>query len=168
VRDTISSYAPIKEAIPFEDFNKYAAVIDLDGNSWSDRFSRLLTGNTPILKQEYSDWREYFSHFVSDREHVIYFKEDLSDLPETVNEVLSMDKLEKERLMNNAFELAEEHLSRDGVIRAMAYSLTKYSSLISWKVKMEDGYEYLPSEKYCCFFNGIQLVSSGGGHEEKL
>jgi hypothetical protein len=41
--------------IPFEDFQKYKAVIDIDGNGWSGRFLRLLCMNSVVVKlQPYS------------------------------------------------------------------------------------------------------------------
>lgn len=39
------------EPMPLEDFNRYAVIIDADGNGWSDRLRLLLHYNTAILKQ---------------------------------------------------------------------------------------------------------------------
>lgn len=153
VKETLRSVAPIRESLAFEDFNKFAAVIDVDGNAWSDRFGRLLASNTPILKQEYCAWKEYFSSFVKDQEHVIFFKEDLSDLVQKVENVLDQDTSKQQQLqMDNAFALATEHLSHMGVIRAMAYAMTKYASFLTWTVEMEEGYVPVhPST--CCHHN---------------
>lgn len=37
-------------AIPFEDLMKYRAIIDIDGNTWSSRFTKLLCTNSVIIK----------------------------------------------------------------------------------------------------------------------
>jgi hypothetical protein len=37
--------------VAFEDNNKYALLLDVDGNGWSDRLVRMAHFNTPILKQ---------------------------------------------------------------------------------------------------------------------
>ncbi|GFH57056.1 hypothetical protein CTEN210_13532 [Chaetoceros tenuissimus] len=36
--------------MPFEDFQKYKAIIDIDGNGWSGRFQRLLCMNSVVVK----------------------------------------------------------------------------------------------------------------------
>jgi hypothetical protein len=36
--------------IDFKDFQKYRAVVDIDGNSWSDRFGNLLCLNSAVVK----------------------------------------------------------------------------------------------------------------------
>jgi hypothetical protein len=36
--------------IPFEDLMKYRAIIDIDGNAWSSRFTKLLCTNSVIIK----------------------------------------------------------------------------------------------------------------------
>ncbi len=36
--------------IPFDDLMKYRAIIDIDGNAWSSRFTKLLCTNSVIIK----------------------------------------------------------------------------------------------------------------------
>lgn len=36
--------------IPFEDLMKYKAIIDIDGNTWSSRFAKLLCTNSVVIK----------------------------------------------------------------------------------------------------------------------
>jgi hypothetical protein len=36
--------------IPFEDLMKYRAIIDIDGNYWSSRFTKLLCTNSVVIK----------------------------------------------------------------------------------------------------------------------
>eukprot|EP00978_Attheya_sp_CCMP212_P020840 scaffold60199_cov103-Attheya_sp.AAC.1 len=49
----------MKGKIPFDDFQKYLAIVDVDGNSWSGRFSQLLCMNSVVLKVE-PEFADYF------------------------------------------------------------------------------------------------------------
>ena len=79
----------LEDGIAMEDFQKYRGIIDMDGNSWSSRFGRLLCYNSVVLKVE-SSWVDYF-YFKNgwDNEpklqpwvHYIPVKADLSNLLE--------------------------------------------------------------------------------------
>lgn len=87
----LETMAPLKSRTKFDMFNEYAAVLDIDGNAWSDRFSRLLFFNTPILKQQ-SPWKEYFAHLDDLDDIVISFQRNLSDLIPTIQSVLESYK----------------------------------------------------------------------------
>jgi hypothetical protein len=45
--------------IPFDDFQTYKAVIDMDGNGWSGRFLRLLCMNSVVVKLQPANWVDY-------------------------------------------------------------------------------------------------------------
>lgn len=137
-----------------ENYNSYSAVIDVDGNGWSSRLPVLLMSNTPILKQEYSSWMEYFAHLLNQSDIVTFFEEDLTDLIPIIKEQIeSNENLEEvEDKVQKAFDFAVEHTSHHGVIRAMAYALSKHAEFLSWTVEMEEDYEYLPSSR-CCIRN---------------
>lgn len=47
------------KSMPMEDFQRYRGILDMDGNSWSMRFGRLLCYNSVVLKVE-PTWVEYF------------------------------------------------------------------------------------------------------------
>jgi hypothetical protein len=78
------------KSMPMEDFQLYRGILDMDGNSWSMRFGRLLCFNSVVLKVE-PTWVEYFYHkdswFRGEPKlqpwvHYIPVKADLSDLVE--------------------------------------------------------------------------------------
>ena len=48
---TLASAAHAGTPLPLEEFNRYAVIVDADGNAWSDRFRLITLFNTPILKQ---------------------------------------------------------------------------------------------------------------------
>jgi hypothetical protein len=67
---------------PMTEFQKYVAVLDIDGNSWSSRFGTLLCYNSVIVKVE-PEYVDYF-HFkdLQPWKHYVPVKSDLSDLVE--------------------------------------------------------------------------------------
>ena len=78
------------ESMVMEDFQRYRGILDMDGNSWSMRFGRLLCYNSVVLKVE-PTWVEYFYYKEGWLEgepklqpwvHYIPVKADLSDLAE--------------------------------------------------------------------------------------
>jgi hypothetical protein len=40
----------LKEIMPFNDQMKFKAIIDIDGNTWSSRFPKLLCTNSVVIK----------------------------------------------------------------------------------------------------------------------
>ena len=69
------------------DFQQYSAILDMDGNSWSSRFSTLLCYNSVAIKVEPA----YADHFFYDLipwKHYVPVKFDLSDLVENVRFIL--------------------------------------------------------------------------------
>jgi Glycosyl transferase family 90 len=69
------------------DFQHYKAILDMDGNSWSSRFSTMLCYNSLAIKVE----PEYADHFFFDLvpwKHYVPVKNDLSDLIDNVQFVL--------------------------------------------------------------------------------
>jgi hypothetical protein len=67
---------------PMTAFQKYVAVLDIDGNSWSSRFGTLLCYNSVVVKVD-PDFVDYF-HLkdLQPWKHYVPVKSDLSDLVE--------------------------------------------------------------------------------------
>jgi Glycosyl transferase family 90 len=68
---------------PMSAFQKYMAILDMDGNSWSSRFGSLLCYNSVVIKVE----PKYFDYFYSDLKpwtHFVPVKNDLSDFEANV------------------------------------------------------------------------------------
>lgn len=69
--------------ISMNDFQKYIAILDMDGSSWSSRFRFLLCSNSVVVKVE-PEYVDYFYYDLVPWKHYIPIKGDLSDLVETV------------------------------------------------------------------------------------
>ena len=86
---------------PMESNQKYRAILDVDGNSWSSRFNMLLCYNSVVLKVE-PTWVDYLQFKRRNGEalqpwiHYIPVKADLSDLFEKA--AFAMDRVNDELL----------------------------------------------------------------------
>jgi hypothetical protein len=88
---------PSGPALPLEAFNRYALVLDIDGNGWSDRYRLLAHANTPVLKQA-SNLTAFFEHLAAPGLMVQHYAHDLSDLPVRVRGLLQQQPGELRRM----------------------------------------------------------------------
>jgi hypothetical protein len=68
--------------LAMEDFNRYSAVLDVDGNGWSARLYALMLGSSarPVLKQS-TALAAYYEHlFAPGGRHMAHFRGDLRDV----------------------------------------------------------------------------------------
>ena len=90
LRLNVSEAGGLVKPIPEQDFQKYAGILDVDGNAWSSRFGQLLCYNSVVLKVE-PVFVEYFYKDLIAWEHYVPVKADLSDLVEIASFVLDPD-----------------------------------------------------------------------------
>jgi hypothetical protein len=72
---------------PMTEFMKYKVILDMDGNSWSARFSQLLCFNSVVVKVQ----PQYEDHFYPDLvpwKHYVPVRFDLADLVENMEYIL--------------------------------------------------------------------------------
>lgn len=140
---------PTVGRMAFSDFNRFGVILDMDGNAWSDRFSRLLFSNRPIVKQE-SPYKEFF-RFDPHPKLATFFERNLTNLVEQTKSVLDKFKTQngqasiKEEIKERR-EFAHKHLSQLGIIRSLAYVLTVYSHKQTWEVQDEEHYVLIHSD----------------------
>lgn len=104
---------------PMSSFQRYIAVLDMDGNSWSSRFGSLLCFNSVVIKVE----PKYFDYFYSELipwTHYIPVKGDLSDLSENVAWALD---LRNEPSVKNIITSANEWCSHRQIPSELAIDL---------------------------------------------
>lgn len=73
---------------PMDNLQRYMAIIDMDGNSWSSSFSTLLCYNSVVVKVE-PTYVDYYYYDLKPWKHFIPVKADLSDLAENVAFVMN-------------------------------------------------------------------------------
>jgi hypothetical protein len=76
------------EQIPFRDFQKFKAVIDIDSNGASTRFGPLLCMNSVVIKVN-PRFGSYWNHELEPWVHYIPVESDLSDLKKQVDFAVS-------------------------------------------------------------------------------
>jgi hypothetical protein len=92
------------------DFQKYTAILDADGNSWSSLFVELLCYNSVVLKVE-PQFVEYFYKDLEPWVHYIPIKYDLSDLVEAVEFAVAVkNQKQVQEITRNANTWCQQHL----------------------------------------------------------
>jgi hypothetical protein len=82
----------VGEKMATEDSMLYRAVLDIDGNSWSERFPRLLCYNSVVVKVDvFPDHDEYFMPSLTPGKH--YIAADLVNFTHVVKTVVSNKSL---------------------------------------------------------------------------
>ena len=76
--------------IGFRDFQKYRAIIDVDGNAWSSRFGLLLCLNSVVLKVQ-PETVDYFHPTLQPWRHFIPVHKNLSNVLDQVHYVLNKE-----------------------------------------------------------------------------
>jgi LPS sulfotransferase NodH len=97
------------------DFQRYKAILDMDGNSWSSRFGTLLCYNSVAVKVE-PEYVDYFYHDLVPWKHYVPVKADLSDLTENIEFILDPkhDHIARS-IVKNANEWCSERFTHIGL-----------------------------------------------------
>lgn len=100
----------LQAAMPMQDFWNYRAILDLDGNSWSERFPRVLCGNSVVIKVSPAQvdyfWPTLFPH-------VHYVPANLTNLTAVAAHVVADDnQVEMQQIVANAQSWCQNHLVR--------------------------------------------------------
>lgn len=111
--------------IPMDDFQRYRAIIDVDGHSWSSRFGKLLCYSSIVLKVQPDDV-DYFHPQLQPWVHYIPIHSNLSDLFDMVSYAISDDP-NIVNIIQNANEWCIQHLNRSSLIRDMAQIWDRYA-----------------------------------------
>ena len=116
------------KGIPFEDFQQYIGVLDVDGNSWSERFPRLLCQTSVVLKVE-PEFVDFLMPTVQPWVHYIPVKGDSSDLWNVSQWVVDpINAHTVQSIIRNA---------NDWCIRTMTYQYSMESFLTSLEYYVE-------------------------------
>jgi hypothetical protein len=108
-----------------DDFQKYRAIIDVDGHSWSSRFGKLLCYSSIVLKVEPNDV-DYFHPQLQPYVHYLPIHSNLSNLYDMVTFAISDDPTIIQ-IIHNANDWCLHHLNRPSLIRDMAHIWDQYA-----------------------------------------
>lgn len=131
----------LKEAIsPMQDFQKYVAILDVDGNSWSSRFGELLCYNSIVVKVQ-PEYVEYFYRDLYPWKHYIPMAADLSDWNEVLDFAFNPRNDETiQRIKRNANRWCSEHLTLNSLAISMldvweSYIYHLYTGNADWDIE---------------------------------
>jgi len=120
----------IKPGMVEEQFMKYRAIIDIDGNAWSSRYGRIICYNSVVIKVE-SRYQAYFEKELKPWVHYIPVKGDLSDLEHNVKWAMSDENEESVRSMiNKSSEYCEKKFLHHSLVSDFMWTLLDYVELL--------------------------------------
>ena len=149
----VSNAGGFKPQIDPDAFQRYTAILDMDGNSWSSRFDHLLCFNSVVLKVE-PEYLDYFHFELRPWKHYIPIKRDLSDLEEIArfiadpaNDAMMLD------VVAAANHWCSEHMLLDQLAYDQLHLWEQYVSLLDhgnprWKDKWEEKRSLLEAPPY--------------------
>lgn len=118
------------ESIPFEEFQRYKAIIDIDGNSWSSRFADLLCMNSVVIKVE-PYLVDYFYVELQPWVHYIPVHNNMSNLVETVNMVIDdSQQMRMQQIVKQANDFCQSKLTATQMAVDMVWIMAWYVELL--------------------------------------
>lgn len=106
-----------------EQVQRWALLIDVEGNGWSTRMKLLLHSGRPVFLQD-RPWREYFWGEMRPMEHFIPVRRDLGDLVERVRWAVE-HPTEAQAIGRAGQAFARSRLTRRNAVDAWAEILTR-------------------------------------------
>lgn len=115
------------DRIHMPDFQKYRAIIDVDGHSWSSRFGELLCYSSVVLKVEPANV-DYFHPELRPFVHYLPVSADLGDLYEMAEYAVSDEREgEVRRIIANANAWCLRRLDTESLMRDQAAIWDRYA-----------------------------------------
>jgi hypothetical protein len=125
----LSSVGGIVTGMAMEDFQRYQVILDMDGNSWSSRFGKLLCYNSVVLKMK-PDHVDYFFYDLIPWVHYIPVN-DMDDLLEKARFALDPRQASLvAEITVNANAWCQRRMVRDQIAEDMLHILERYVEMI--------------------------------------
>ena len=116
-----------ERGMKFEDFQNYVAILDVDGNSWSERFGKLLCMNSIVLKVEPEFVDYYMPNTLQPWVHYIPINMNSSNLVPIVKWVLHPQNEDYVRkVINNANIWCSKQMKYTTIIEDLLDTLEFY------------------------------------------
>ena len=153
----------LKGSKSFSELQKFAAVIDIDGNAWSSRFPTQLCLNSVTLKVEPRFTDYFIGAEVKLGVHYMSIKGDLSDLLEKTQWVMH-HPYESQQIVANARKWCREHMVWTSLAHDLLDIWEKYISLLNehdpgwyeiWETQWNEWKQ--PNSVFKAFENTLEL-----------
>mmetsp|Transcript_28585 Transcript_28585/g.60329 ORF Transcript_28585/g.60329 Transcript_28585/m.60329 type:complete len:422 (-) Transcript_28585:140-1405(-) len=141
-KEALLNQTILTERIAFDDQMKHKAILDIDGNTWSSRFPKLLCTNSVVIKID-PDYAEHFYHELKPMTH--YVPASLQNITEVVAFVLNPDNENKIRAIVESANLwCKATMNRHQIVKDTMVQLEKYGAAVHETI--EDGSLQIPNE----------------------
>jgi hypothetical protein len=125
----------MKKIMPIEDFQKFKAIVDIDGNSWSSRFVSLLCMNSIVLKVV-PNYVEYTFFELQPWVHYVPVHGNLSNLEEMLRLATSDDKRKAkmiESIVRNANNWCRQKMTGSQMVTDMSWIINSYLEILQYE-----------------------------------
>lgn len=120
-----------RSRIPQDDFMKYKAILDIDGNAWSARLGKLLCYNSVVIKVE-PEFVGYWEKEIEPWVHYIPVESDFSDLEKTVRYVIDPKNAKQmQQIVKNAQQFCRTKLTMEQYTVDIMWTLLSYAELLA-------------------------------------
>lgn len=114
-----------------DDFQRYKAILDIDGNAWSARLGKLLCYNSVVIKVE-SSYVGYWEKELKPWVHYIPVEADFSDLEKTVRYVLDPQNAEQiQQVIKKSQAFCRTKLTMEQYTVDLLWTLLAYRELVA-------------------------------------
>ena len=119
-----------KSKMAQDEFQRYKAILDIDGNAWSARLGKLLCYNSVVIKVE-SSFVGYWEKELKPWVHYIPVEADFSDLEKTVRYVMDPQNAEQiQQVIKNSQAFCRTKLTMEQYTVDLLWTLLAYRELI--------------------------------------
>jgi hypothetical protein len=120
-----------KSKMAQDDFQRYKAILDIDGNAWSARLGKLLCYNSVVIKVE-SSYVGYWEKELKPWIHYIPVEADFSDLEKTVRYVMDPENAKQiQQVIKNSQAFCRTKLTMEQYTVDLLWTLLAYRELLA-------------------------------------
>ena len=119
-----------KSKMDQDDFQKYKAILDIDGNAWSARLGKLMCYNSVVIKVD-GDFVGYWEKELEPWVHYIPVESDFSNLAQTVRYVVDpVNSEQMQQIVKNSQQFCRTKLTMEQYTVDILWTLLAYAELI--------------------------------------
>lgn len=152
---------PVADRLTPQEQSRYAYVVHIEGHSAAFRLSYEMSFGSVLLIVD-SEWKLWFSKYLTPMFHYVPVKADLSDLVQQVQWCIDNDE-QCRTIAENALEFYEQYLSYDGVLDYLQKTLIEVSQMVGRYTHITDIIStqlQLEKENVGAFVNSMKWVKA--------
>jgi len=133
--DELSNHTILTEHMEFSNQMNYKAILDIDGNSWSSRFPKLLCTNSVVIKVE-ANYVEHFYNELTPMRH--YVPASIENITQVVAYVIDGDNEEEMKsIVHSANSWCRRKMTKGELLEDALQQLKTYEESMSESIQNE-------------------------------